>query len=127
MLPLAGRRILKSRRALSHNAQAITLRKSAMAKLARYRYSVATNGCIETHPRIMNRLFKLLVGVCVVLVASFVLLHLGTDRHPRAIAVNEPPMECEDTPDIANDCVNDNDDDTSADPAPELTPPNTQG
>ncbi|AGP46980.1 hypothetical protein ACOMDM_10640 [Serratia plymuthica] len=74
----------------------------------------------------MNRLFKLLVGVCVVLVASFTLLHLGTDRHPRAIAVNEPPMECEDTPDIANDCVND-DDDTSADPAPELTPPNTQG
>ncbi|MEE4409618.1 MULTISPECIES: hypothetical protein [unclassified Serratia (in: enterobacteria)] len=73
----------------------------------------------------MNRLFKLLVGVCVVLVASFVLLHFGTDRHPRAIAVNEPPMECEDAPDIANDCVND--DDTSANPAPELTPPNTQG
>ncbi|VEA65411.1 Uncharacterised protein [Serratia plymuthica] len=74
----------------------------------------------------MNRLFKLLVGVCVVLVASFALLHLGTDRHPRAIAVNEPSMECEDAPDIANGCVND-DDDASADPAPELTPPNTQG
>jgi len=75
----------------------------------------------------MNRLFKLLVGVCVVLVASFALLHLGTDRHPRAIAVNEPPMECENTPDIANDCENDDNDDTSADPAPELTLPNTQG
>lgn len=74
----------------------------------------------------MNRLFKLLVGVCVILVASFALLHLGTDRHPRAIAVNEPPMECEDTPDIANDCANDSDD-ASADAVPELTPPNTQG
>ncbi|AHY07157.1 hypothetical protein MXM81_02060 [Serratia plymuthica] len=73
----------------------------------------------------MNRLFKLLVGVCLVLVASFTLLHLGSDRHPRAIAVNEPPMECEDTPDIATDCVND--DDASADAAPELTPPDTRG
>lgn len=62
----------------------------------------------------MNRLLKLLVGACLVLTALFVLLHLGADRHPRAIAVNEPPMECEDTPEIANDCVNDDDANTDA-------------
>ncbi len=56
---------------------------------------------------------------------SFVLLHLGADRHPRAIAVNEPPMECEDTPEIANDCVND--DDANTDAVLELLPPGSPG
>jgi hypothetical protein len=73
----------------------------------------------------MNRLLKLLVGTCVVLTVIFALLHLGADRNPRAIAVNEPPMECEDAPDIASDCVND--DDASDDPVLELTPPDTPG
>lgn len=99
--------------------------KSAMAHLIHSRYSDATNGRVETASRIMNRLLKLLVGVCIVLVAIFALLHLGADRRPRAIAVNEPPIECEDTQEITSDCVND--DDANTDVLPELTPSSTQG
>ncbi|WP_261094992.1 hypothetical protein [Serratia quinivorans] len=99
--------------------------KSSMANMPRSRYSDATNGRVETASRIMNRLLKLLVGVCIVLVAIFAVLHLGADRHPRAIAVNEPPIECEDTQEITSDCVND--DDTNTDALPELTPSSTQG
>ncbi|MGQ8774652.1 hypothetical protein ACUTQ5_09535 [Serratia sp. NA_112.1] len=68
---------------------------------------------------------KLLVGVCIMLVAIFAVLHLGADRHPRAIAVNEPPIECEDAQEITSACVNDDDADTDA--LPELTPSSTQG
>ncbi|MGO3397534.1 MAG: hypothetical protein ACTINL_13660 [Serratia proteamaculans] len=96
-----------------------------MAKIPHSRYSDATNGRVETVPRIMNRLLKLLVGACVVLTVIFSLLHLGVDRHPRAIAVNEPPMDCEDTPEITNDCVSD--DDADVDAVPDLTPPGSPG
>ena len=96
-----------------------------MAKIPHSRYSDATNGRVETVPRIMNRLLKSLVGVCIVLVAIFALLHLGADRHPRAIAVNEQPIECEDTQEITSDCVND--DDANTDALPDLTPASTQG
>jgi hypothetical protein len=96
-----------------------------MANMLRSRYPDAINGRVETASRIMNRLLKLLVGACIVLVAIFALLHLGADRHPRAIAVNEPPMECEDTQEITSDCVND--DDANTDAVPELTPSSTQG
>ncbi|WP_240780333.1 hypothetical protein [Serratia proteamaculans] len=68
---------------------------------------------------------KLLVGVCIVLVAIFALIHLGADRHPRAIAVNEPPIECEDSQEITSDCVND--DDANTDALVELSPSSTQG
>lgn len=94
-----------------------------MANITRSRYSDATNGRIENVSCIMNRLLKLLVGASLVLMVIFALLHLGTERHPRAIAVNEPPMECEDVPEITNNCVSDDD----ADAVPELTPADTPG
>ncbi len=94
-----------------------------MANIIRSRYSDVTNSRIENVSCIMNRLLKLLVGAGLVLTVIFALLHLGTERHPRAIAVNEPPMECEDTPEITNNCVNDED----TDAAPELTPADTPG
>ncbi|MGO4744040.1 hypothetical protein [Serratia quinivorans] len=96
-----------------------------MANILRSRYSDATNGRVETAFRIMNRLLKFLVGACLALTTIFVLFHLVADRHPRAIAVNEPPMECEDTPEITHDCVDD--DDTGTDATLELTPPGTPG
>jgi hypothetical protein len=107
------------------SGRTITGPKSAMANITHSRYPDAINGRVETTSRIMNRLLKLLVGVCIVLVAIFALLHLGADRHPRAIAVNEPPIECEDTQEITSDCVND--DDANTDVLPELTPSSTQG
>ncbi|BEM27935.1 hypothetical protein SME05J_15050 [Serratia marcescens] len=52
----------------------------------------------------MNRLLAVLVVLCAVLATLYGLVHFGARSVPRAIAVNEAPLGCEDEPELAGEC-----------------------
>ncbi|QLJ65780.1 hypothetical protein HP437_11575 [Serratia marcescens] len=52
----------------------------------------------------MNRLLTVLVVLCAVLATLYGLVHFGARSVPRAIAVNEAPLGCEDEPELAGEC-----------------------
>ncbi|BEN87713.1 MULTISPECIES: hypothetical protein [Serratia] len=52
----------------------------------------------------MNRLLAVLVVLCAVLATLYGLVHFGARSMPRAIAVNEAPLGCEDEPELAGEC-----------------------
>ncbi len=61
----------------------------------------------------MNRLLAVLVVVCAVLATLYGLVHFGGRSVPRAIAVNEAQLGCEDEPEFAGEC--NGEDETPAD------------
>jgi hypothetical protein len=52
----------------------------------------------------MNRLLAVLVVLCAVLATLYGLVHFGARSVPRAIAVNEASLGCEDEPELAGEC-----------------------
>ncbi len=52
----------------------------------------------------MNRLLAVLVVVCAALATLYGLVHFGARSVPRAIAVNEAPLGCEDEPELTAEC-----------------------
>lgn len=61
----------------------------------------------------MNRLVAVLVVLCAVLATLYGRVHFGARSVPRAIAVNEAPLGCEDEPELAGEC--NGEDETPAD------------
>ncbi len=61
----------------------------------------------------MNRLLAVLVVLCAVLAMLYGRVHFGARSVPRAIAVNEAPLGCEDEPELAGEC--NGEDETPAD------------
>lgn len=61
----------------------------------------------------MNRLLAVLVVLCAVLATLYGRVHFGVRSVPRAIAVNEAPLGCEDEPELAGEC--NGEDETPAD------------
>ncbi|HIE0763629.1 TPA: hypothetical protein ACXJN2_000420 [Serratia marcescens] len=61
----------------------------------------------------MNRLLAVLVVVCAVLATLYGLVHFGGRSVPRAIAVNEAQLGCEDEPELTGEC--NGEDETPAD------------
>lgn len=61
----------------------------------------------------MNRLLAVLVVVCAVLATLYGLVHFGARSVPRAIAVNETQLGCEDESELAGEC--NSEDETPAD------------
>ncbi|MCP1106459.1 hypothetical protein M6G53_13815 [Serratia nevei] len=57
----------------------------------------------------MNRLLAVLVVVCAVLATLYGLVHFGARSVPRAIAVNEAPLECEDETEPTGECGSEDD------------------
>ncbi|OKB65860.1 hypothetical protein BHU62_15715 [Serratia marcescens] len=57
----------------------------------------------------MNRLLAVLVVLCAVLATLYGLVHFGARSVPRAIAVTEMQLGCEDEPELANDCSGEDD------------------
>lgn len=61
----------------------------------------------------MNRLLTALIVVCLALATLYGRVHFGARSVPRAIAVNETPLGCEDEPEPAGEC--NGEDETPAD------------
>ncbi|MBO1808458.1 hypothetical protein J4G53_09225 [Serratia ureilytica] len=55
----------------------------------------------------MNRLLAALIVACAALATLYGLVHFGARSVPRAIAVNEAPLGCEDEPELAGECGDD--------------------
>ncbi len=51
----------------------------------------------------MNRLLAALIVACAALATLYGLVHFGARSVPRAIAVNEAPLGCEDEPECGDD------------------------